>query len=781
MGPLDIAFVASAGSVGLALAVVVWAWRIRRAVLARERAAAEAVEAGAQALADARGAAEAFEGAVIRVEDGEARLASGREALEAAAAALGVTTGSDPDLTAREVLHALADQAADTTQRLTDLVEKGEPARFTVQGATGPVSVEGRALGGAVWLRLDAGLGAPSAGDGRYLALADALPAPAWITDAAGGLVWANRAWLEAVEEPTVETARASGAAFDRDGQSLAAEALETGRRLERFRWAVLAGRRRAWRVTAEPIGDGEVLCHALDVTEAEETREQLKRHVEAHDETLNHLDDAVAIFGANRRLAYHNTALQTLFGLDPAWLDERPTHAEFLDRLRQRRKLPETADYPAWKARELEFHGSTEVAPDDVWTLPDGRTLRVVRQPHPLGGLLLLFADITDELKLRAQYNALLNVQQATLDKLNDAVAVFGSDGRLRLRNDAFERFWGLTGEQLDDAGGFDEVASLCRPLLPEPALWAELKARVADPDPESRAPVAGETRLADRRIVAWQTRPLPDGATLIAFGDVTARRQLEDALAQKEAALGEAERLKREFVGNVSYELRTPLTTIVGYAELLEAEGSGLPERARRHLAAVRAASDQLARSIDDVLDMAQIDAGEMALTPSDVRVSDLLAEAGERIRPQVESRGARLTIDCPPDTGLIRADERRLAQALDQLADNALRAVETGGEVGLKAERDGDRLVIRVSDTGRGVPFHKQAHVFDRFVGRDRGGPGLGLALVKALAELHGGSVSLKSEPGQGAVFVLDLPVGPSVQAAESGERRVASGEA
>ncbi|WP_029086475.1 sensor histidine kinase [Brevundimonas aveniformis] len=761
MTPIDIAYVASAGSVGLALAVVIWAWRIRRGVQQRRRGMDREAMAGAQALADARGAAEAFEGAVIRIEGGEARLASGREALEAVATALGLEVENHENL-AFSVIHALADQAADTTQRLTALVERGEPCRLTVQGIAGPVSLEGKALGGSVWLRLDPGVDVEPATDSRLSMLADALPAPAWISDASGSLVWANRAWLSAVEQPTLEAARAAGSMFDKDGTALVVEALEAGKRIERFRWAVLGGRRRAWRMVIEPIGQGEVLSYAVDVTETEETRETLRRHVEAHDETLDHLDDAVAIFGANRRLAYHNSSFRDLFGLDSAWLDERPTHAEVLDRLRQRRKLPETADYSGWKARELEYYGSTEIAPDDVWPLPDGRTLRVVRQPHPLGGLLLLFADITDELKLRSEYNALLNVQQATLDKLNDAVAVFGSDGRLRLRNDAFERFWALTGEQLDDAGGFDEVAALCRALLPEPGLWTELGARVTDPDPESRAPVSGEARLVDRRIVAWQTRPLPDGATLIAFSDITARRELEDALEQKQAALGEAERLKREFVGNVSYELRTPLTTIIGYAELLEAEGSGLPDRSRQHLAAVRSAAGQLAHSIDDVLDMAQIDAGEMALALGDVRVADVLTRVADRIRPDLQAKGAELVVEVGEGVDLIRADEDRLIKIVDQLADNAVRALEGAGTVGLRAETTAGGVRLTVSDTGRGVPFHKQAHVFDRFVGRDRGGPGLGLALVKAVAEMHGGAVSLRSEPGQGAEFSLDLPV-------------------
>jgi signal transduction histidine kinase len=196
------------------------------------------------------------------------------------------------------------------------------------------------------------------------------------------------------------------------------------------------------------------------------------------------------------------------------------------------------------------------------------------------LGGLLLLFADITGEVRLKAQYNSLIKVQQATLDKLNDAVAVFGSDGRLRLHNEAFERFWNLPPEALGDSTDFDAVAELCVPLLHDMQFWRDLKARVADPDPQARAAISGEARTSDRRVISFQTRPLPDGATLIAFTDVTATRELEGALARRETALAEAEKLKRDFVGNVSYELRTPLTTIIGYSELLDRQASALPD---------------------------------------------------------------------------------------------------------------------------------------------------------------------------------------------------------
>uniref|UniRef100_UPI0030F44AF7 cell cycle protein kinase DivL n=1 Tax=Phenylobacterium sp. TaxID=1871053 RepID=UPI0030F44AF7 len=573
--------------------------------------------------------------------------------------------------------------------------------------------------------------------------------------------IWVNAAWLAAVDAASLDDAAAKGLSFDKAADVLAAEAANLGRKREALRWSSFAGRRRAFQITAQPLEGGGVGVWTEDVSELEELREALKRHVEAHDETLNHIADAVAIFSKTKRLIFHNTAFADLWGLEPAWLAERPTHAEILDRLRQRRRLPETADYVKWKASELDRYEALDASPDDMWSIPDGRTLKVGRQVHPLGGIVLLFSDITGELRLKAQYNALIQVQQATLDKLNDAVAVFGADGRLRLHNEAFERFWNISPQQLELAHDFEGVVELCIPRLHDMGFWRELKGRVADTDPAARAPISGEVKTSDSRIVVYQSRPLPDGATLIAFGDVTDARKLESALADRSAALAETERLKRDFVGNVSYELRTPLTTIIGYSELLERSGENLSERGRSHAAAVRSAATQLARSIDDVLDMAQIDADEMALDLADVHVAELVNAAAARRADEAAAAQVTVKVEYPDDIGVIRGDIKRLAQTLDHLTENAIRQTPPQGTVTISARRALGEIQLQVSDTGRGIPFHVQAHIFDRFIGRERGGPGLGLALVKSLVELHGGWVALESEPGAGATFTCHLP--------------------
>ena len=341
---------------------------------------------------------------------------------------------------------------------------------------------------------------------------------------------------------------------------------------------------------------------------------------------------------------------------------------------------------------------------------------------------------------------------------------------GRLSLHNEAFEAFWGVSAAQLPTGleltlwwSSAEGGSTIC-------SSGATSRAASPIPIPPHGRPCSAKWSTADRRIVAHQSRPLPDGATLIGFADITDTRRLEQALADREAALHETERLKREFVGSVSYELRTPLTTILGYAELLEQEGRDLEPRSRGHLASIRTAGAQLARSIDNVLEMAQFDAGDVGPDMGDVDVAALVVSAGARWSAAAREASVILEVVPGEALGLMRGDTRRLDDMLDHLMENALRHTPAGGSVTLSAERALGEVRLQVSDTGRGIPFHVQAHIFDRFSGHDRASSGLGLALVKALVELHGGWVSLESEPGAGATFTCHLP-----EAAEAPEAR------
>jgi len=702
---------------------------------------------------------DAFGVCLIAIDGERVEVVAGQERLDAFAAQAG-----RPGVDATGMVEALAGLGPEIARGLAALRARGEAFAAEAPAGAGTLRVEGRTAGALILLSVSAPAASDTPAGGVLAAFMDERPQPCWMVDAAGAPTWVNRAWLEAVGAESLARARERHLSLDGEADRIAGEAAARREARTLLRWVRTGEGRRALRFRAQPLAGGGAGVWTDDVTEVETAAETLGRAQVAQEAMFERLADAIAVFGPDRRLAFHNPAFAELWDLEPAWLADRPSHADILDRLRRRGSLPEHADFAAFKAAELARHEALSPSPETLWRLPSERTLKASSQPHPAGGLMMVFSDVTPELRLRAQFNHLLQVQQATLDKVSDAVAVFGADGRLRLHNEAFERFWSAAEGGLAPGLAYDEVVEIARPRLHDLQFWRELKARITDPDPVARAPTQSEILTADRRVVAHHSRPLPDGATLISFADVTDTRQLERALADREAALSEAERLKREFVDSVSYELRTPLTTILGYAELLEKEDRALDPQARAHLASIRAAAAHLTRSINDVLDMAQFDAGDVAPEMGDVDVDALMAAAVQRWRPAAEEPGVSLAIEAGEPVGLMRGDARRLAEVLDHLIENALRHTPGGGAVTLSAERAVGEVRLQISDTGRGIPFHVQAHIFDRFSGQDRAASGLGLALVKALVELHGGWVALESEPGAGATFTCHLPEAP-----------------
>ena len=210
----------------------------------------------------------------------------------------------------------------------------------------------------------------------------------------------------------------------------------------------VARGERRIYDVRAINVGGGSVGI-AIDASEANTLSSALVQMAEAHRRTLDQLSSGVAVFDGQRRLAFYNDSYRRLWDLDQAFLDNNPDNSSVLDRLRASRKLPEQADFRAWKAKLHEAYRAIEPA-KDTWYLPDGRALSVVTTPNPEGGVTYLFDDVTESLDLARRFDRLIRVQRETLDSLAEGVAVFGSNGKARLFNPAFAKMWKLSPEYL-------------------------------------------------------------------------------------------------------------------------------------------------------------------------------------------------------------------------------------------------------------------------------------------------------------------------------------------
>lgn len=671
--------------------------------------------------------------------------------------------------------------ASELEELLDGLFNTGEPFSITLKTRAGTyVEAAGRTTGSAVVLRMrdltgerqmQAELAARNArisGELHMLhSLMNAMPAPAWQRDAEGKMIWANAAFAQAVDTSDAAAALRDRAEF-LDGaarSAMASERNEDGCFHARMP-IVAAGKRCVFEVTDVSANVGSAGI-AIDISELDNVRRELDRTEDFHGRTLDQLATAVAIYSSDRKLQFYNAAFRQLWDLDPAFLEGGPEDGAVLDALRAARKIPEQADYRVWRNKMLENYQSLE-AQESWWHLPDGRTLRVIANPHPQGGVTYIYENVTERLDLESRYNALIRVQGETLDNLSEAVSVFGSDGRLRLWNPAFGQIWNLPEDRLAEMPHVNEVVEACAKRADEMEAWEQLAGSVTGLV-DNRTQAASRMERHDGTVLDYVVVPLPDGGTLVTFVDVTDSVNVERALVDKNEALEQSDQLKNAFIQHVSYEMRSPLTNIIGFAQLLSDPKFGeLSEKQGEYAQYIRSSSSALLAIINDILDLATIDAGIMELDLADVDVAEAVDAAVEGLKDRMAEAQISLRAHVPDDIGTIIADEKRLRQVLFNLISNAIRYSGEQGVVDVSCDRRDDTVVFVVQDHGHGIPADVLSQVFNRFVGHDTGskrqGAGLGLAIVKSFVELHNGKVEIESEEGKGTTVTCIFPAKP-----------------
>jgi signal transduction histidine kinase len=680
-----------------------------------------------------------------------------------------------------------ASKAAEMERAVEALRVRGEAFAMTLTTLSGhPIEAQGRAIGGRAVLRLkDASTVTRDLMQlterhqkllteaGSLRTLIETLPSPAWTRDPVGRLTFVNAAYVRAVE------AKDAGDVIERNLELFDSTARDTithtraatGSYAGRLP-AVVVGDRRSFDVLDFRTDTGSAGI-GTDATEAETMRSALAHMVDAHRRTLDQLPIGVAMFDADQRLTFYNAAYRALWALDAGYLDQGPSDSNLIEELRVAGKLPEQidfGDFREWKANLHEAYRSNEPS-EHVWHLPDGRTLRVVTTPNPDGGVTYLFHDVTERLDLERRFQELNRVQGETLDNLAEGVSVFGSDGRMQLHNSAFARMWRLSPEELRDRPHIEKITKLCRPLHGDDAIWQSLRQVVTAID--SREPLSGRLERRDGSVVDCSTEPLPAGATLVTFHDVTDSVNVERALRERNDALEDADRIKVSFVHNVSYELRSPLTNIIGFVHLLGDPATGeLAPKQREYLEYVTVSSNALLALINNILDLATIDAGRMHLNLETVDIRHTMRDAAEGVQDRLVNTGLVLDIQAPADIGSFVADGKRLKQILFNLLANAVSFSPPGSTVTFLAQRRADGVAFSVSDHGPGIPPEMLEKVFNWFetnaLGSHHRGSGIGLSLVRSFVELHGGTVTIDSAISEGTTVTCTFP------ASRAGER-------
>jgi PAS domain-containing protein len=436
---------------------------------------------------------------------------------------------------AHALLHACraGQDGSALAQALEALVETG--TSFSLRARTADsrlLAIRGLPVGGrAVLYFQEEGKGVT-----HFRDILDALPMPVWLLENNNALTWANSAFLRTFEISSVKEISADK--LDWAEPTLCAAALIDQRPLEIRREAAVAGERRSFALSIMPLQDAAVAGIALDITGFAKSETRLAQERDAQADMMEYISTAVAVFDADRRLVRHNNAYSSLWALPDAWLEAHPSYDEILDRLRDDRKLPEQRNFSEWKQEQSRIFEGLKQPDEAFWHMPGGKSLRVIAQPNLLGGVFIQYEDISEKLRLESSLTLLTQVQRATLDTIDDGMAIFGTDGRLALHNSRFAEMWRLTEEELSAQPHFVDVANLCTARIGRDGIWGIVAWGVNSAEPESISDW-GNGRRADGRLISLNMARLPNGATVVTFSDLTDLERFNtDRMAESRAA---------------------------------------------------------------------------------------------------------------------------------------------------------------------------------------------------------------------------------------------------
>jgi two-component system phosphate regulon sensor histidine kinase PhoR len=351
------------------------------------------------------------------------------------------------------------------------------------------------------------------------------------------------------------------------------------------------------------------------------------------------------------------------------------------------------------------------------------------------LGASLRRMADALTDERRRAEDDR--DRLAGLLDELGEAIVIAGADGRIERANRAAQAMFGpnLSGRAIVEVVRDHELLE----AIGAANTRSETIAQVERSDPP--------------RFQRAMARRLDDGRLLLVVQELTAMRRLET--------------MRRDFVANVTHELRTPLASLKVMVETLQSGALSDREAAADFVRRIRQEVDGLAGLVEDLLVLGRIESGREPLALAALQPSELLSTAADRMRPLVERAGVRLVVEPAADLPPVAADRERIGQVFANLLHNATRHTGRGGEIKMRAARAVGAILFEVRDTGDGIAADDLDRIFERFYKGDRsratGGTGLGLSIVKHIVEAHGGSIQARSEgPGRGAIFSFTLPI-------------------
>ena len=584
----------------------------------------------------------------------------------------------------------------------------------------------------------------------------DVIPIQVWKRNNRLEITYCNRSYANSLnvspEKVILNNLPLVPGAIFGQGHSLAETVKKSKKPQKISQFAVIDGVRKKLSINELPAANDEFIGFALDITKMESLSSNIDKIVTANHEVLENLSTAIAIFGENTRLSFFNSTYQRLMKLEASWLHSKPTYGEILEERRNNRQIPEHADFQVFKKEQLAMFTSITSPLQELIHLPSGRSLRMVVAPYPLGGLIFVYEDVTDSLVLQRKNNTLLAVQKETLDHLYEGIMVFGSDNRLKIVNQAFLKIWNINDISVEKLKGchLSEVMDMMKSGLDYGDDWEVFRANAIS-NFTDRINKTGQLTKIDNSIILFTYTPLPDGAHMHSFMDITDTYKVEQAIMEKNELLKTSQTLRFELVSGISIELREPLNSVIGFAELLSNQYFGsLNQKQLEYCKYILSSSNQLNELIGNLMEMVSIDLEEEKLNISSFRLKETLEEVVSSISKRAQEKNINIVRVYEKDDIIYNGDRIRIKQAIFNVLINAIQFSSPNGKVNMRLTIDNQNVKIIITDNGEKYrdpsPSRK---VFQRsnsksvnFINSDANN--ISMPLVRSLLEMHGGSL-------------------------------------
>lgn len=586
------------------------------------------------------------------------------------------------------------------------------------------------------------------------------LPIPVWKRDRDLRIIYCNKCYAnmlgKTVENIVAENIPLVPGNLFGQGHSLAENAKKCNKSQSIVQHVVVGGTRKQFSIHECVKPDG-LVGYALDVTSTEKLASQLDKLITSNCEVLNGISSAIAIYDSNMKLAFFNNSFQYMMKLESGWLHSKPTFSEVLDELRSNRRLPEVADFQAFKKEQQALFTSVVEPVQNMMHLPNGKSLRQMIAPYTAGGLVFIYEDVTNSLLLQQKNNTLLAVQKETIDHLYEGIIVCGSDNRMKIMNKALADIWELDLEQLDvKEMHLSDLLNNIKEQLDFDGEWTKFR-EYAISNLTDRIPKTGRLTKKNGHVILFSYVPLPDGAHMYSMVDITDTCTVENAILEKNQALHAAHRLEMEFITGVSTEIKSPLSVLIEASDLLLHEYYGqLNNKQKNFCKYIFEAANQLHQLINNTIDMVAVDKSPVKLVFDDFPITEAIDEVLLNLQQRIQEKNIEIIKSYDENIPDFYGNKVRMKQVFFNIILNALQYSPDGGIVEVIVRFQNDEMKILVKDTGfrHGGQKSGKRRIFTRVSKEEAMRPvasshNISMPLVRSLVAKHGGRIKIVSD--------------------------------